>query len=129
MKKLLTITSTFLIALALSSAALSQQKPAAHKVAPTRTQTTQAEKSELKMISGRVTTVDAKAKILTVAENTKSVTFAWNDKTKITAAGHAVKPSALGSGARVTVHYMEKGGKNVANSIVITSVARRAKKQ
>lgn len=123
MKKFLAVTSIFVIPCALSSIALAQQKPA-----PKKTEAAHAVPTE-KTAEGRITAVDAKTKTLTVAEGTKSMTFVWDEKTKITEAGHAVKPSALVSGAQVTVHYMEKGGKNVANSIVITSVVRRAKKQ
>ena len=126
--KHLTITGAFVAVLVLFHVALLLQKPALHKATPATAQTAHAEKSGQKTVSGRVTVVDLKAKTLTIA-GTKTMTFVWDEKTKIMAAGHAVKPSALVSGAEVTVHYIEKGGTNVASSIVVASVPRRPKKQ
>jgi len=128
MKKFLTIINACVLTFAFSSVVWAQQKTAAQQAAPRKTETAHAA-AQLKTATGRITAVDAKAKTLTVAEGTNSVTFLWNEKTKITEAGHAVKPSALVSGAQVTVHYQEKGGRNWASSIVITPVTAAAKKK
>ncbi|MCS6805362.1 MAG: hypothetical protein RMM98_01190 [Acidobacteriota bacterium] len=135
MSKFLATTTVFVAAVSMSTAGLAQSKlvpqepiPVKTRVATTKTQSATEVKSASQMVAGWLTSIDVKTKTLTVAEGTKSLTFVWDADTKITGRGHAVKPSALLPGARLTVYYQMKNGRNWANSIVINSVPRKAKK-
>ena len=64
-------------------------------------------------VTGTVVSADAASKKMTVRSSSgKSVPFVWTDATKT--AGGTVK-----AGAKVTVRYLEKDGKNIATSISI----------
>jgi hypothetical protein len=141
MKQFLALTSILALTLALSGVAFGQKKHARQKTAPTKispaatpgtttshTSPAHDAKPEGKTAEGQVRTVDAKTKSLTLAEGSKSVLFVWDNTTKMTEAGHAVKQSALVAGAKVTVHYLEKGGKNWASAIIISPPRRAARR-
>lgn len=64
-------------------------------------------------VTGTVVSADQASKKMTVKSSSgKSVPLVWTDATKT--AGGTVK-----AGARVTVRYLEKDGKNIATSISI----------
>lgn len=63
---------------------------------------------------GSVVSVDEKAKTFSAkASNGKTMDFAWNEATR-------APKSPLAAGQNVSVHYMEKEGKNVATVITVT---------
>jgi hypothetical protein len=131
MNKFLAITTLFIATLAGSGAAWAQSKSVAQKPATVKTHVAATKTPEVKSVShiatGQISQITTKTKTLTVREGTKTMTFLWDEHTKITEAGHGVKSSALVSGARVTVHYIERGGQNRATAITITPGTRPAK--
>jgi hypothetical protein len=126
MKKFVTTITVLVTVLALSRAAVVQQKSAPQPPAPINTRPALSGTSDFKTIEGRVNRIDAKTKTITLNEGSKAVVFLWDRSTKFKEAGHAVKPSALVPGAKVTVHYIESGGKNWASAIIIAPPPRKA---
>ena len=122
MKKFFAIASILITAFALSGTVLAQQKPAAKKAPPTKV-------PQAKIAKGEVSAVDTSARTLTLMERGKAVTFAYDETTKITEDGRTVEPSAITTGAKATVKYTEKDGKNLATSISLTPAAARPKKK
>ncbi|MGN6185079.1 MAG: hypothetical protein ACTHQM_15670 [Thermoanaerobaculia bacterium] len=62
---------------------------------------------------GSIVSVDEKAKTFEAKDAAgKTANFAWNDATK-------APKSPLAAGQNVSIHYMEKGGKNVATVITV----------
>jgi Cu/Ag efflux protein CusF len=68
---------------------------------------------------GDVTAVDAAAKTFTVKDGEKTMNFMWNQDTKLTEARHPVTESSLTVGSKVSVHYSQMNGHNMAQQIAI----------
>lgn len=113
MKKLLSITSSFIIALALSGVVLAKQTASMS----TKKHNTQAVRSSLTKAKGRVEAVNLSARTLTLMEDGKSVTFHFDENTKITEAGKTIQPAAITSGLNATVNYTERDGRKMASAI------------
>jgi len=125
MKRFQTITTIFVIALALSSAAVAQQQPRAQKATP------KIAKQKMLTARGEVSTVDVSSKTLTLKVDTKTETFAFDEKTQIIGStGKPVEPSAITAGMKATVTYTEQDGKKLAHRVRLQSArAEKAKPQ
>ncbi|MEW6419249.1 MAG: DUF5666 domain-containing protein [Nitrospirota bacterium] len=119
MKKAIAIIVAVLFVFSFAGLSFATEK-AAEKAAPAKAEETKAaEKPKVKMVTGEVKAVDAKAKTLTVKGKKADVTVTCDDKTKIMMGKEKKTLADVMTGDKVTVKYTEAEGKNVAKSISI----------
>jgi len=70
------------------------------------------------VISGNLGNVDTDARTFTLSADNREQTFRFNDDTDVTGAS-GTQGLASREGARVTVHYRQDGGANVATRIML----------
>ena len=130
MKKAIAIMVAVLFAFALTSVSFAAEKKAApapmeQKAAPMEKKAApeaakpMAEKPKVKMVTGEVKAVDAKAMTIAVMKKDKETVVTVNDKTKIMMGKEKKTLADLKAGDKVTVKYTEADGKKMAKSVAI----------
>lgn len=117
MKKFVAITSVLVLAFAVSSVVLAQKTQPTKKATTAKTTAQHMANPKMRTAKGEVSAVDVNASSLTLTVKKNPMAFSFDNQTKITESGRTVQPSAITSGMRATVKYMERDGKNYANSI------------
>ncbi|MBI5409396.1 MAG: hypothetical protein HZA14_08525 [Nitrospirae bacterium] len=119
MKKAIAVVLSLVFVFALTSLSLAAEK----KAAPAEKK--EASHAMKESVTGDVTAVDAKAKMLTVKGKTGDVSVSVDDKTKITAGKEAKTLADLKTGDKVTVKYIVTDGKNTAKKIEINAAPKK----
>ena len=129
MKKTIVIVLSLVLMFAFTAVTFAAEKAAA----PAEKKEMKAEKAKKavkKQVTGEVTAVDAAANTLTVKGKKGDVMLSTDDKTTVME-GKAKKTLAdVKAGDKVTVHYSEADGKNVAHKVVMKAApAKKAEKK
>ena len=133
MKKTIAIVLSLVLMFAFTAVTFAAEKAAApaekKEMAPAE-KAAPAKKAVKKQVTGEVTAVDAKANTLTVKGKKGDVMVSTDDKTSVME-GKAKKTLAdVKAGDKVTVHYTEADGKNVAHKVAIKAApAKKAEKK
>jgi hypothetical protein len=123
MKKILALMAAIMMVAAFSGVTFAEEK----KAEPAKEEKKAPEK--VKQVTGEATAVDAKANTITVKGRKGEVTCDVTADTKI-AAGKETKTLAdVAAGNKVTVKYVEGGGKNVAKSIAVKAATKEEEKK
>ncbi len=117
MKKTIAIVLSLVLMFAFTAVTFAAEKaaaPAEKKEAAAAKKAAPAKKAVKKQVTGEVTAVDAKANTLTVKGKKGDVTLSTDDKTTVMAGKDKKTLADVKAGDKVTVHYTEADGKNVA---------------
>jgi ribosomal protein S1 len=145
MKKALAIIIAALFVFALTSVSFAAEKKAApapvekKEAAPAKAEEKAMEKKapvKIKQVTGEVTAVDTTAMAITVSKKVKGkaveTVATVDDKTRIMMGKEKKTLADVKAGDKVTVHYKEVDGKNVAKSVAIKpaeAMEKKAKKK
>lgn len=130
MKKSIAIVLSLVLMFAFTAVTFAAEKaaaPAEKKEAPAKKEV--AKKAAKKQVTGEVTAVDAKANTLTVKGKKGDVMLSTDDKTTVMAGKEKKTLADVTVGEKVTVHYSEADGKNVATKVAVAPAKKAAKKE
>jgi len=123
MKKVIAIIAVMLFAFAITSVSFAVGAKKVESAKPAEV---------VKVVSGTIKAVDTVAQTLTVVQKVKGkakeTTVTMDDKTSIMMGKQKKSLEDLKSGEKVAIKYTEVEGKNIAKSVTITPVKKKAKR-
>lgn len=121
MRKFSLIFAVGAMSLALSGATRLQAKTSSTTASPVKSESSNVMLPH-GVAKGEISSVDLNGHVFTLKESQRNLSLSFDDKTHITQSGQVVQPSAITTGEKAKVKFVEHDGKSWATNVELHAV-------